>query len=100
MSNPTVFATVLSLTNPTDTVPGTGLTLGQWRYGVSPLPTIPPPSTQLPPGSIGRLMDPNYRNPETLEFNGGYCWLLKPKSVVEARYTHFFCISENKTKKI
>src|SRR5438094_9554878 len=97
MSNPTVFATVLSLTNPTDTVPGTGLTLGQWRYGVSPLPTIPPPSTQLPPGSIGRLMDPNYRNPETLEFNGGYSWSLNPKTVVEAEYTHVLGLHENKT---
>src|SRR5260221_14733804 len=72
MSNPTVFATVLSLTNPGDAVPGTGLTLGQWQYGVSPLPTIPPPSTQLAPRSVGRLMDPNYRNPVTEEFNGGY----------------------------
>src|SRR5882724_3353890 len=97
MSNPTVFATVLSLTNPGDVVPGTGLTLGQWKYGVSPLPTIPPPSTQLPPGSIGRLMDPNYRNPETLEFNGGYSWSLNPNTVVEAEYTHVHGLHENKT---
>jgi hypothetical protein len=97
MSNPTVFATVLSLTSPTDPVPGTGLTLGQWRYGVSPLPTIPSPTSQLPPGSIGRLMDPNYRNPETLEFNGGYSWSLNPNTVVEAEYTHVLGLHENKT---
>jgi hypothetical protein len=97
MSNPTVFATVLSLSAPTDPVPGTGLTLGQWRYGVSPLPTIPPPSTQLASGSIGRLMDPNYRNPETLEFNGGYSWALNPNTVVEAEYTHVLGLHENKT---
>ena len=35
-ANPTVFQTVLSLSSPTDPVPGTGLTLGQWQYGVSP----------------------------------------------------------------
>jgi hypothetical protein len=97
MSNPTVFATVLSLTNPGDPVPGTGLTLGQWQYGVSPLPTIPPPSTQLPPGSIGRLMDPNYRNPVTEEFNGGYSWSLNPNTVIEAEYTHVLGLHENKT---
>jgi len=97
MSNPTVFATVLSLTSPTDSVPGTGLTLGQWKYGVSPQPTIPAPTTQLPPGSIGRLMDPNYRNPETLEFNGGYSWSLNPNTVVEAEYTHVLGLHENKT---
>jgi hypothetical protein len=97
MSNPTVFATVLSLTSPTDSVPGTGKTLGQWQYGVSALPTIPPPSTQLPPGSIGRLMDPNYRNPVTEEFNGGYSWSLNPNTVIEAEYTHVLGLHENKT---
>jgi hypothetical protein len=97
MSNPTVFATVLSLTSPSDPVPGTGQTLGQWQYGVSPLPTIPPPSTQLAPRSIGRLMDPNYRNPETLEFNGGYSWSFNPNTVIEAEYTHVLGLHENKT---
>ena len=46
-ANPTVFQTVFILTTPTDIVPGTGIALGNWRYGVDPLPTIPPPSTQL-----------------------------------------------------
>jgi hypothetical protein len=97
MANPTVFATVLSLTAPTDPVPGTGLTLGQWQFGVSPQPTIPPPSTQLPPGSIGRLMDPNYRNPVTEEFNFGYSWALNPNTVIETEYTHVLGLHENKT---
>ena len=97
MSNPTVFATVLSLTTPSDQVPGTGQTLGQWQYGVSPLPTIPPPSTQLASGSIGRLMDPNYRNPVTEEFNFGYSWSLNPNTVIETEYTHVLGLHENKT---
>ncbi len=97
MANPTIFATVLSLTNPGDAVPGTGLTLGQWQYGVSPLPTIPPPSTQLAPRSVGRLMDPNYRNPVTEEFNGGYSWAMNSNTVFEAEYTHVLGLHENKT---
>ena len=97
MSNPTVFQTVLSLTSPTDPVPGTGLTLGQWQYGVSPLPTIPPPSTDLAVGSVGRLMDPNYRNPMTEEFNLGYSWALNQNSVLEAEYTHVLGLHENRT---
>jgi len=97
MSNPTIFATVLSLTNSTDQVPGTGKTLGQWQYGVDPLPTIPPPSTQLAAGSIGRLMDPNYRNPVTEEFNGGYSWALNANTAFEAEYTHVLGLHENKT---
>jgi outer membrane receptor protein involved in Fe transport len=97
MANPTVFATVISLSAPTDPVPGTGLTLGQWQFGVSPQPTIPAPSTQLPPGSIGRLMDPNYRNPVTEEFNFGYSWALNSNTVIEAEYTHVLGLHENKT---
>jgi len=97
MSNATVFQSVLSLTSPGDTVPGTGLTLGQWRYGVSPLPTIPPPSSQLAQGSVGRLMDPDYRNPVTEEFNLGYSWALNQNSVLEAEYTHVLGLHENKT---
>jgi hypothetical protein len=97
MSNPTVFQTVLSLSSPTDPVPGTGQTLGQWQYGVSPLPTIPSPSSQLASRSVGRLMDPNYRNPVTEEFNAGYSWALNPNTVIEAEYTHVLGLHENKT---
>ena len=97
MSNPTVFQTVLSLSSPTDIVTGTGIALGNWRYGVDPMPVIPPPSTQLAPGSVGRLMDPNYRNPVTEEFNVGYSWALTRDSVLEAEYTHVLGLHENKT---
>ena len=97
MSNATVFQTVLSLTGSSDPVPGTGKTLGQWQYGIDPLPTIPPPSTQLAAGSVGRLMDPYYRNPVTEEFNLGYSWSFKPTSVFEAEYTHVLGLHENKT---
>jgi hypothetical protein len=97
MANPTIFQTVLSLSSPTDPVPGTNLTLGQWQYGVSPLPTIPPPSTTLASRSVGRLMDPHYRNPMTEEFNLGYSWALNANSVIETEYTHVQGIHENKT---
>ena len=97
MANPTVFQTVLSLTDPGDSVPGTGLTLGQWQYGVSPSPTIPAPSSDLAPGSVGRLMDPNYRNPMTEEFNIGYSWAINQNSVVEVEYTHVLGLHENRT---
>ena len=97
MSNATVFQTVLSLSAPTDTVPGTGKTLGQWRYGVDPMPTIPPPSTQLAFLSVGRLMDPHYRNPVTQEFNVGYTWAVNPNTAIEAEYTHVLGLHGNKT---
>ncbi len=97
MANPTVFQTVLSLSSPTDPVPGTGKTLGNWQYGVDPMPTIPPPSTQLASLAIGRLMDPKYRNPVTEEFNVGYTFAVNQNTVLEAEYTHVMGIHENKT---
>ncbi|MBV8553171.1 MAG: TonB-dependent receptor [Acidobacteriaceae bacterium] len=100
MSNPTVFQTVLSLSSPTDTVTGTGVTLGNWRYGVDPMPVIPPPSTQLAAGSVGRLIDPNYRNPVAEEFNGGYSWSPNSNTVIEVEYTHVLSLHENKTMNI
>src|SRR2546423_13353995 len=42
------------------TVPGTGVKLSDWRYGVDPNPTIPPPLTTLVDDATGRLMNPNY----------------------------------------
>ena len=97
MANPTVFQTVLSLTAPTDVVPGTGKTLGTWQYGVDPMPAIPPPSSQLASGSVGRLMDPNYRNPTTEEFNVGYTWEVNPNTAFETEYTHVLGLHGNKT---
>src|SRR5260370_21803601 len=97
MSNATVFQTVLSLTSSSDAVPGTGKTLGQWQYGIDPLPTIPPPSSQLAAGSGGRLMDPNYRNPVTEEVNGGDSCALNSNTAFAAEYTHVFGLHENKT---
>jgi hypothetical protein len=70
------------------------------RYGISRLPTIPPPSTGLASGSVGRLMDPHYRNPMTEEFNIGYSWALNANSVIEAEYTHVLGIHENKTMNV
>ena len=94
-ANNTIFQTAFSLSG-SDPVPGTGLTLDQWHIG-SPLPTIPAPSSQLTPGSIGRLMDPNYRTPVTEEFNAGYTWALSSKSALEVEYVHVLSLHENKT---
>jgi hypothetical protein len=94
-ANPTIFQTAFSL-SPTDIVPGTGILLSNWHLG-DPLPTIPAASSQLVPGSVGRLMDPNYRTPVTEEFNGGYTWAINSKSVFEAEYVHVLSLHENKT---
>ena len=101
--NPTLFATVLDLTSsgPTDKnadfVPGANKLLSQWRYGVDPLPPIPPPPTNLTAGSVGRLMDPFYHNPYTEQFNVGYSFELDSANVIEVDYIHSLGLRESKT---
>jgi Carboxypeptidase regulatory-like domain/TonB dependent receptor len=94
-ANPTIFQTAFSVSG-SNLVPGTNITVDQWHIG-NPLPTIPAASSQLTPGSIGRIMDPNYRTPVTEEFNAGYTWAINTKSVFEAEYVHVLSLHENKT---
>ena len=95
-ANPTIFQTAFSLNAASDVVPGTGIPLSAWTLA-SAQPTIPAPQSTLTPGSIGRIMDPNYRTPVTEEFNGGYTWAINTKSVFEAEYVHVLSLHENKT---
>jgi Carboxypeptidase regulatory-like domain/TonB dependent receptor len=111
-ANSTIFTTVLSLSNPAapkagvapssaaDLVPGTGKLLSQWQYGIDAVPAIPAPPTQLAAGSTARIMDPNYHNPYTEQFNIGYAWLLNDANVIELEYTHVLSLRENKAVNI
>jgi hypothetical protein len=96
-ANSTIFQTAFALNGPTDIVPGTGIQLQNYRFGIDPLPTIPAAQAALTPGSIGRLMDPDYRTPVTEEFNGGYTWAINSKTAFEAEYVHVLSLHENKT---
>ncbi len=97
-ANPTIFQTLFSISDPVgDIVPGTGIPLGQWQYGISQMPTIAPPSAELTPGSTGRLVDPNYQNPVAEEFNLGYSWGVTSNSVFETEFTHVQNLHENRT---
>src|SRR5207245_5978021 len=80
-----------------DVVPGTSILLSNWRFGIDPLPIIPPPPTQLAAGSTGRIMDADYRNPYTQQWNLGYAWQLNSYSVLEFDYTHVLALHESKT---
>jgi hypothetical protein len=97
--NPTIFVSVFSIASG-DIVPGTGIPLSNWRFGIDPLPTIPPPPTQLPDNSTGRIMDPDYQNPLTQQWNIGYAWQFNSYSVLEFEYTHILGLHESKTVNI
>ncbi len=97
--NPTIFVSVFSISSG-DVVPGTGILLSNWRFGVDPLPTIPPPPTQLPANSTGRIMDPDYRNPYTQQWNLGFSHQINSYSVLEVDYVHVLALHESKTVNI
>ena len=97
--NPTIFATVFSIASG-DIVPGTGILLSNWRFGIDPFPTIPPPQTQLGVANTGRIMDPDYQNPLTQQWNIGYAWQFNSYSVLEVDYTHILGLHESKTLNI
>jgi outer membrane receptor protein involved in Fe transport len=94
--NATLFQQTLDV-RAGDVVPGTGVLLDNYRYGVDPAPTIPAPSGVLNPGSVGRLMDPDYKNPVTEQFNVGYAWQVSKNGVIETEYIHSLSLHENKT---
>jgi hypothetical protein len=105
-ANDTVFTQTLSISSagPTDTtapiVPGTTKHLNEFRYGVDPLPPIPPGSTALTAGAVGRLVDPDFANPYNHQFNAGYTWQIDSLNVIEAEYVHVLGLREAKRQNI
>ena len=75
-------------------LPGTGIPLNQWQFGVSPFPTIPPPASTLGAGATGRIMSPTYRNPYSEQWNFGYSFQPSQGSVLEVDYVHELGVHE------
>ena len=43
------------------------------------------------------MIDPNYRNPYSEQFNAGYSWQITGDSVIEVEYVHELGLHEGKT---
>jgi hypothetical protein len=97
-----VFTQVLQLssTGPGDAgasiVPGTNIRLSNYRYGIDPLPLIPPAATTLGPGAVGRLVNPDFKNPYNQEFNLGYSWQLSSSDMIQVEGIHSLALREAK----
>jgi hypothetical protein len=77
-------------------LPG-GQLLSAWRFGVDPIPAQAPGASQLPTGATGQMMDKNYVNPYSEQWNAGYSWQLSSASVIEIEYVHELGLHESKT---
>ncbi|MBO0800404.1 MAG: TonB-dependent receptor, partial [Blastocatellia bacterium] len=85
-TNDTVFASVISLQS-TGTTPQTNTDpfLRTFRYGIDPI-IIPPASTVLANGSVGRIMNPDDQDPYTQQWNIGYSRQLSRNFVLDVDY--------------
>jgi hypothetical protein len=100
-ANPTIFSTT-SFTSPGPGDPHAsvlpnGQLLSAWRFGIDPLPPQAPGGVNLPANATGQMVDPNYRNPYSEQWNGGYSWQVTSDSVIEAEYVHTLGLHESKT---
>lgn len=93
-SNATIYYTAYDLvsTGPSDAaapdMPGTNIPLSQWRFGKDPFPPAAPLSGQLANGASGQIMDPDYRNPYSEQWNISYDYLPTPTQMIEVGYVH------------
>ncbi len=90
-SNPTIFGTVISLAN-------SSIGVGDMptRSLSDPLPPIPGGLTDIPNGSTGRIIDPNYVSPMSQQSNVGFSHQLGQDFVVEADFTHVLNTHESR----
>lgn len=93
-TNPTVFASVISLQS-TGTTPQTNTDpfLRTFRYGIDPI-VVPPPSSALANGSSGRIINPDNVMPYTQQWNVGYSRQLGRDYAVEVDYIHILGLHE------
>lgn len=96
--NSTLYQTILDLQAP-DLAPGcTGFAwcpVG-FRFGVDPLPTPPPGTTltELATGSVGRIIDPDAKDPYVQKFSFGIEKTLGNGFVISSDYVHTLGIHE------
>lgn len=97
-SNPTIFQQVLGLTN---TAVGVG-DLATFRFGVDPLPPVPPGTTitELATGSFGRINDPNNRDPYVQKFSLGFQRDIGRSFVLSSDFVHTLGLNEPRVQVI
>jgi hypothetical protein len=96
-SGPEFYSQILGFTN-SDV--GVGQ-LPDFRYGVDPLPS-PPAFTfdQLPPGSFGRINDPDSSDPYVHKVSIGFERILRDRWVVSSDYVHTQGFNEGRVQVI
>lgn len=97
-SNPELFQTILNLTN---NAVGSGQ-LANFRFGVDPLPPIPPGTSfsELAVGGFGRINDPSAREPYVQKFSLGFQKAIGENYVLSSDFVHTLGINESRVQVI
>lgn len=97
-SNQTIFQQVLGLTN---SAIGVG-DLATFRYGVDPLPPVPPgtTTTALATGSFGRINNPDNRDPYVQKFSLGFQRNIGRDFVLSSDFVHTLGLNEPRVQVI
>ncbi len=91
MANPVIYGTLLSLANSSV---GRG-DLATFKLG-DPIPPAPQSPTEVPNGTMGRIIDPNYASPMSQHFNIGFAHQIDNNYVLEVDYTHVLNTHESR----
>ncbi|MBI3669372.1 MAG: hypothetical protein HY237_06310 [Acidobacteria bacterium] len=86
-SNPTLYQTVIDLSNSTGPPSPSG-DLATFRFGVDPLPAPAPGLTDLAFGGRGRINDPGMTDPWAQQASIGWAWQFNPNYAFSADYYH------------
>ena len=102
-TQPIIYQTVFD--NTTSNAPGGGTCTGPttpvnlctFQFGVTPLPTPPPPTqTDLSPGAVPRIVNPTATDPWSQQFGLGYAWQINNDYAFSADYVHILGTHEER----
>ena len=76
---------------------GTGpVDICSFRFGVTPLPQPPPPTTDLAFGATPRITSPTITDPWSQQFSLGYAWQINSDYAFTADYIHILGTHEER----
>ena len=77
--------------------PTTPVNLCSFQFGVTPLPTPPPPTqTDLSFGAVPRVVNPQVTDPWSQQFGLGYAWQINNEYAFSADYVHILGTHEER----
>ncbi len=104
-SQPTIYQTVFNVVPDQQLAPpgqpctvpaGSPVNVCNFRFGIDPLPVVPPTQTDLASGAIPRITSPTITDPWSQQFSIGYAWQISQDYAFSADYIHILGTHEER----